>query len=255
MKRGRVPSDFTANIARGSTNTRAEGATVNKNEKTHWFLNNNVIFRIASGLGLAKKKRTKTLMGRADNPQGYTPVDDLDTNEWNKKFHYRNRSWKVFPAGGDKIGGYGAEMVFSFGKNQGDDRDFVTAVDELFKIANLSLKEGGQSQTVPYSLRFVAASPGYLSPQYSDNGTATCMIELLNLYDTVGGKELLRRYQVTMLEMGGRPHWGLDMNVMSGFYLNNGMYPQYPLWRRAYDVFNAFGTFNNAFTHRMGWSI
>lgn len=75
-------------------------------------------------------------------------------------------------------------------------------------------------------------SPQYSSSQLDERGkelagsrTASCMIELLNSYDTIGGKELLRRYQLAMFELGGRPHWELDMNVLSGFFLSQGIYP------------------------------
>ncbi|MGB5975779.1 MAG: D-arabinono-1,4-lactone oxidase, partial [Cyclobacteriaceae bacterium] len=256
MKRGRVPSNTKAWVARESINMIAEGATVEKNKHIDWFLNSKVLFRAAHAVRKPSPRRSGTLMERAMKPGGYLPVEHLGDLHYNDEYHYRNRNWYVFPAGGDKIGGYGAEMALSFGKKPGDEnRTFVNAVDKLLEIAALALQEGGHAQTVPYSLRFVAASKAHLSPQYSKDGTPTCMIELLNVYDTVGGKEMLRRYQLAMLEMGGRPHWGLDMNVMSGKYLEKGLYPKHKEWKQVYDVLNAYGTFDNAFTHRMAWSI
>lgn len=56
--------------------------------------------------------------------------------------------------------------------------------------------------------------------------------------------------------MGSRPHWGLEFNVLNG---NNGvlnyLYPNLNKWKKAYEAFNANGTFNNRFTDRMGFSV
>jgi hypothetical protein len=262
IKKDRSPGDVAVTLAKMfAINPQSEGATVEKNEKKHQHINNNVIFRAANKPGLSPKERTKHIIEKVGKGN-YFPLDDEKVPGGKKKWYYRNRAWKVFPLGGDAIGGYGAETGFTM-------ENHTKAVDRLIEIAAETLETGGQAQNVPFSLRYVAGSSAFLSPQYGDDVAtntiknkvkassrpATCMVELLNTYDTIGGKELLRRYQLAMFAYGGRPHWGLDMNIMSGFFLQQNMYPAYNKWKKVYDSMNANGSFDNAFTHRMGWSI
>ncbi|HTF04419.1 MAG TPA: D-arabinono-1,4-lactone oxidase [Bacteroidia bacterium] len=166
---------------------------------------------------------------------------------------YLNRNYRVHVKSSD-LNGYGIETGFRFEKRENQTiPDYITAIERAIIIAEEHWMEGRYIQTASTAVRFVKASPAYLSPQY---GETTCMIEMLNVADTHGGKELFYRYQTEYAKMGGRPHWGLDLSVTTG---NNGFlertYPMFPMWKKIYDLFNVHGTFDNRFTDRMGLSV
>lgn len=168
------------------------------------------------------------------------------------KAFYFNRNYRVYLKSSD-LNGYGIETGFRFEKTESDIvPPYIAAIDRSIEIAKQHWEEGRYMQTATTAVRFVKASRAYLSPQY---GETTCMIEMLNVADTHGGKELFYRYQKEFEKMGGRPHWGLDLSVTTG---NNDFfkrYPKFPVWKKVYDLMNVKGTFDNRFTDRMGLSI
>lgn len=166
---------------------------------------------------------------------------------------YFNRNYRVHIKSSD-LNGYGIETGFRFEKQDSDAKpQYISAIQGAIDIAEEHWLEGRYMQTATTAVRFVKGSSAYLSPQY---GYTTCMIEMLNVADTHGGKELFYRYHKEFDKMGARPHWGLDLSVTTG---NNNFlertYPKFVLWKRAYDLFNVDGTFDNRFTDRMGLSV
>jgi hypothetical protein len=58
-----------------------------------------------------------------------------------------------------------------------------------------------------------------------------------------------------MYELGGRPHWGLEFDHLTGSNnLIGKMYPQLQAWLNVYNQFNRKGTFNSSFTDRVGFT-
>jgi hypothetical protein len=169
-------------------------------------------------------------------------------------FQYVNRSYDIYnlALGGDV--GFAAEIGFSLDDSEGNYTadNFRAAIDRIHQIAQHALEQGSQYQTSPFSLRFVNKSEAHLSMM---EGQRTAMIEMDMLTGTYAGSEIMYRYEAGMYSLGGRPHWGLEFDFLSG---NNDllakMYPKLGQWLAVYGQFNAHGTFNNRFTQRMGFT-
>lgn len=164
-------------------------------------------------------------------------------------FNYINKSYKTFIAGGVGIGGYAAEWSFPLSES-------LKALDVIFRTLNEAKQKGEQIESGPISLRYVRRSKAYLSPQY---GRDSCMIELISVYATPGWPGdyvLMHRFYDRLIQIGGRPHWGLEFNdITNDSGLVNSLYPKFGAWLRVYQRFNRNGTFNNAFTDRLGISM
>ena len=255
-EKARVLDSLSLNIVKMVTNRIAE--RVKNNLDMPQFLLK-VLFRSPSKFKKLTNNSKLAQIARAVAAKGSIMHEDF----------YINRHYRVYLQGGDKIGGYGVEMGFGMQPHsiQGSDFNpitkelissgvpaYVSALEAILNISEAVFEDGIHAQTVPISLRFVKGSNAFISPQYGED---TCMIELLNIIDTHGGKEMLYRFQNSLFKYGGRPHWGLDLSTTTG---NNGlmkkMYPQsYDKWMKAFEFFNRNGTFNNRFTDRMGFSV
>jgi hypothetical protein len=151
--------------------------------------------------------------------------------------------------------GFAAEVGFSIDDGHGSytEANFQAAIDRIHAIAQRALQQGKQYQTSAFSLRFVKDSMAHLSMMQGRN---TAMIEMDMLTGTLGGPEIMYRYETSMYSLGGRPHWGLEFDSLTG---NNSllqkMYPKLNRWLSVYRQFNALGTFNNSFTQRMGFTV
>jgi L-gulono-1,4-lactone dehydrogenase len=157
---------------------------------------------------------------------------------------YVDRSYRVFNIGAaNDAPAYGSEIGFPL-------RTCTGAVERILQIAAGTQSVGKAYLTSPFSLRFVKASPAFLSMMH---GADTCMIEFPMLDNTVGGKELLRRIEHEMYAFGGRPHWGL-LNFVAGADLVAAMYPQFGKWLDVRRQLDPNGVFDNAFTDRAGIS-
>jgi hypothetical protein len=160
---------------------------------------------------------------------------------------YVDVSYNVFSAGAaNLIRAYGIEMAF-------DVKQTVQAVEHLFVIAN-ELRERKWMHNSPPSLRFVRKSSAHLAMMY---GRDTMMLEMGMLTCANGGDGLLQTYEKRfMQELQARPHWGLDLNVLSNFDQVRALYPESAdRWRAVYQRFNSKGTFNANFTDRLGISL
>ena len=172
-----------------------------------------------------------------------------------KDTDYVNASYEIYNLGLAGGVGFAAEIGFSLEspRERYTDRWFRAAIDRIHLIAQTSRVEGQQYQTSAFSLRFVKASSALLSMM---EGRDTAMIEMDMLTGTYAGAEIMSRYETAMYPLGGRPHWGLEFDHLTG---NNGllrrMYPKLDAWLAVYRQLNARGTFNNAFTQRMGFTV
>ena len=125
----------------------------------------------------------------------------------------------------------------------------LRAVDRLIEVAARHRELGSQYHTGLVALRFVRASPAYMSMMH---GRDTMMIELIQANDTEGGYELLGTYEDALYDLGARPHWG-QVNTLTGSHDTLGrMYPAYDRWLEVHDRFNAGGVFNSPFAKRVG---
>jgi hypothetical protein len=127
----------------------------------------------------------------------------------------------------------------------------VEAVERIFEIAARHRDLGNVFHSSAISLRFVRASPAFLSMMHDRE---TMMIELIQLTHTEGGVELLNDYEEQLYALDGRPHWG-QINTLTGSHgLLERMYPRYGDWQRAHARFNASGVFDGPFSKRVGIS-
>jgi FAD/FMN-containing dehydrogenase len=158
---------------------------------------------------------------------------------------YIDLSYRVFDLGPiNNVRAYGIEIGVPM-------EDAVAATERVFQVAEASKEAGRQYSTSPVALRFVKPSDFYLAPQ---QGRRTCMIEIISLYGVTGADELLHRYQRALYEMGGRPHWGLELAELAGIENVRRLYPDtLDPWLSVYRQLNPRGTFSNAFTRRLGF--
>lgn len=155
--------------------------------------------------------------------------------------NYADISFKVLKLGMGNQKAYSSEIAIPL-------CNALLAAERISSLATKFADEHGVVHTSPFSLRFVAASKAWLSPQY---GGETCMIELPFLDGTVGGHEMQDRYEEALYSLGGRPHWG-QRNQVCSLETIHAMYPEAEQWIAAYKAINAKGTFDNNFTRRIG---
>lgn len=167
---------------------------------------------------------------------------------------YINLSYKIFNSGLNQYSGYATEIGFpcSTPAEQFTVEPLKKAIDSICKTAQNARLNGAQYQTSPYAVRFVKKSRAFLSMM---EGVDTVMIEMDMVTGTYGGYETMFRYQDSMYPLGGRPHWGLEFDHLTG---SNGLikqlYPRLDEWLTVYRQFNSKGTFNSSFTDRVGFT-
>jgi hypothetical protein len=164
---------------------------------------------------------------------------------WLADNEYTGPSYKVLNIGAaNLLPAYSAEI----GVPLAGDRH-LQAVDRIARIADARRRLGGVVHTSPIALRFVRASPAYLSMMH---GGDTMMIELIQMTGTDGGYELLRAYEDALYNLGGRPHWG-QVNTLTGSHdMVRRLYPQLDRWLDVHDRLNPGGVFDGPFSKRVG---
>ncbi len=160
---------------------------------------------------------------------------------------YVNKSYKVLNQGLKQVKTVGTAIEIGFSMD-----NYLNAVDKIFEIAEKRALIGCQYVTSPFALRFVKGSKAYMSMMHDQD---TCMIEITTLTNSLGRVDILKHFQSELYKMGGRPHWGLEVDLLTG---SNGliekMYPKYDKFMEIYQKLNYKGTFNNSFTDRVGFS-
>ena len=168
--------------------------------------------------------------------------------------NYINRSFDIYNLGLNQNAGFATEIGFALQDSAGNytETHLQQAVDRIHRIAQRARVQGKQYQTSPFALRFVKASQAQLSMM---QGMNTCMVEMDVVTGTYGGQEVMQRYQESMYELGGRPHWGLEFDHLTGSNnLIGNMYPQLQSWLNVYNQFNRKRTFDSSFTDRVGFT-
>jgi hypothetical protein len=112
----------------------------------------------------------------------------------------------------------------------------------------------GRHHSVPITLRFVKAAEPLLAMQY---GRDTTMMEIGALVATRESTELLRFYETELIkDFGARPHWGLDLSILTSFDDVKRLYPaSAERWLAQFKRMNPNGTFDGPFTDRLGISM
>jgi hypothetical protein len=160
------------------------------------------------------------------------------------KDEYDELSYKVFNIGN-------ANLVPAFSAEIGIPMDgrHIEAVERVFEVADRQRRLGKVFQSSPIALRFVRASPAYVSMMH---GHDTMMMELIQLRGNDGGYEMLGAYEEALYALGGRPHWG-QVNTLTGSHgLVASMYPRYEDWQHVHREMNATGVFDSPFSKRVG---
>ena len=158
---------------------------------------------------------------------------------------YSGPSYKVLNIGAaNLLPAYSSELAVPVER-----RD--AAIDALIEVAARHRDLGSVYQTGLVALRFVRASPAYLSMMH---GRDTMMIELIQATDTEGGFELLGAYEDALYALGGRPHWGQVNTLTGSHHTLRRLYPAYDRWLEVHDGFNASGVFDSPFSKRVGIS-
>jgi FAD/FMN-containing dehydrogenase len=162
------------------------------------------------------------------------------------KDEYDAVSFKVFNIGTlNNLPAYSCEIGVPM------DGRHIEAVETIFRVARERRELGQVYQSSPIALRFVKATPAYLSMM---NGRDTMMIELIGLNGNDGGIELLKAYEEALYALGGRPHWG-HINTLSGSHeFVASMYPRLADWLDVRARLDPDGVFDAPFTKRLGLS-
>jgi hypothetical protein len=160
------------------------------------------------------------------------------------KDEYDEVSYKVFNIGS-------ANLVPAVSAEIGIPMDgrHIEAVERIFAVADRRRQLGDVYQSSPIALRFVRASPAYMSMMH---GRDTMMIELIQLAGNEGGFELLGAYDKALSDLDARPHWG-QVNTLTGSHgLVASMYPRYEDWQAVHREMNSSGVFDSPFSRRVG---
>jgi hypothetical protein len=126
----------------------------------------------------------------------------------------------------------------------------LAAMDAIFETA-AKYQPFGLYHSSPAAMRWVAASPGYLSMQ----PVPSCMIEMPSLKAVFGTPDLYVRYEDLLTkQFGARPHWG-QLNFVTGSRdMVRKLYPNVDKWQAKFDEFNVDNRFSSVFTDRVGFS-
>ena len=160
---------------------------------------------------------------------------------------YKNISHKVFHIGApNDMRAYGIEMSFKL-------ENIIEAVEDCFAQAKFFQKRGWL-HSAPPSLRFVDQSNAFLS---MTNNQVSAFMEMGILVGSNGSDELLKGYERLFIEKyNARPHWGLDLDILSNIDQVKSLYgTSCDEWLAVYHDMNSTGVFNGQFTDRLGISI
>lgn len=156
-----------------------------------------------------------------------------------------DRGYRVYHLGAANYArALGIEMAFDLGQT-------LDATHELLATAARE-RWLDRTHAIPVTLRFVKQTPALLAMQH---GRPTMMMEI-GMFSAVSyAQSMLVEYEhAFMSRFSARPHWGLDLDVIRDTHAIAALYPEWAKWRRVYQTLNPHGTFDGAFTDRIGLS-
>lgn len=149
----------------------------------------------------------------------------------------------------NKVKGVATEIAFVM--PGGNAENLVAAVDAVLARAAEQHQSNGWIHTLPFSLRFCAASPHYLAMQHGVPGEDfVCCVEMLALHGIPRGEEALKAFQRDAATRGGRAHWGQRNDEMPP--VTSALYPKLDAWLRTRARFDPACRFGNEMTLRFG---
>ena len=159
--------------------------------------------------------------------------------------NYTIVSYKVFHIGVvNDTPAIGIEAAFDLSQT-------VAALERSFALSDQMFAQG-MVHTSPIAIRFVKKTDALVAMQQGRN---TGFMEVIGMRDSKSTVPLLKSYQRTMYQdLGARPHWGLDLNLLTGESQLRGLYPKWDVWKAQYRRFNG-GTFDGKVTDRLGISV
>lgn len=159
--------------------------------------------------------------------------------------NYTNVSYKVFHIGVvNDTPAIAIEAAFDLNQT-------VAAIERSFALSE-SLFSQNIVHTSPIAIRFVKKTDALAAMQQGRN---SMFMEVIGLKDSKSTQPLLKTYQRTMYqEFAARPHWGLDLNLLTSEAQLRGLYPKWDVWKAQQRRFNG-GTFDGKVTDRLGISV
>lgn len=159
--------------------------------------------------------------------------------------NYTNVSYKVFHIGVvNDTPAIAIEAAFDLNQT-------VAAIERSFALSE-GLFNQNIVHTSPIAIRFVKKTDALVAMQ---NGRNSMFMEVIGLRDSKSTQPLLKTYQRTMYqEFAARPHWGLDLNLLTSEAQLRGLYPKWDVWKAQQRRFNG-GTFDGKVTDRLGISV
>ena len=203
--------------------------------RRHWWIELLSHLKVTGLVGLAiDRANPDGAPARIDQMLGF-----LADNE------YSGPSYKVLNIGAaNLLPAYSSEIAVPMTGGR-----HLEAVDRLIAVADRHRRLGRAYHTGLISLRFVRASPAYMSMMY---GGDTMTIELILMNQTEGGLALLSAHEDALYAVGGRPHWG-QVNTLCDERVRE-LYPCYDRWLAVRERFDPDGRFDAPFTKRVGIS-
>ena len=145
--------------------------------------------------------------------------------------------------------GYGEDMRIDSIEPHVPVEQCAKAIGHILQLAEAHSRRGVW-HTAPIGVRFVGASPLAAAMAH---GRDTATLEVPLVKGTRERAEILARIEDRLtMACDARMHWG-QRNRTTAIQAAQ-RYPRWRQWMRAYRRFNPVGTFDNAFTDRMGMS-
>lgn len=129
--------------------------------------------------------------------------------------------------------------------------DGAAAADRVLGVYDRLRSRGLRGPSLPFSLRFVAASKALLSPCA---GRESATIEVPNFAGTQITREALAEVDAALESLGARPHWAQLHRERSAAELAR-LYPGFDDWVAARTALAGSGVFDSRTTDRLGLSV
>lgn len=158
---------------------------------------------------------------------------------------YTNKAHRVMYQGAAyfKQRAYDSECALPLG----DGERYIAVIDELLTYLRDLNTRYRSHLSAPIGLRFVKASPLYLTPEHQRD---VCYVDCPVLKHAYGHNNIVGRLQHFWLRHNAIPHWGKRNELFTSEHTARN-YSQFGKWLVQFDRFNHNGIFSNAFTQRM----
>ena len=157
---------------------------------------------------------------------------------------YVNKGYKVMYQGLDYIKERAYDSEFAVPVH---DNHYLLILDQLIEfLQNMHVKYK-VNITSPVGLRFVQASPAFLTLEHGED---VCYIDTPILLHIYGRETILDKVQGFMLEKNAIPHWGKINNRMDYKFVQN-RFPKIGNFKKQLFKFNPRKIFSNTFTRQV----